>query len=87
MRTLKALARPQVSQFRFALELTTVVAIKAALLYWAWSAWFSHPLAPHMRMSPALVQQQILGAPAANFASAPFAASDLSSGENHDSRR
>ncbi|GAB7129619.1 hypothetical protein JCM19000A_41270 [Silvimonas sp. JCM 19000] len=78
MRTLKALARPKISRFRFALELSAVVALKAALLYWAWSVWFSHPLAPHMQMSPALVRQQLLGTPLTARASGPASLSALS---------
>lgn len=79
MRTSPGLARPQKTRYRFALEISAVVLLKAALLGWAWHTWFSHPLAGHMQMSPALVQQQLLGAQ-------PAPAS-YATGDNHDPRR
>ena len=92
MRTLMAPARPQQSaltaraprksKYRFALEITGVVLIKAGLLWLAWHTWFSHPLAQHMQMPPALVQQQILGAPQ-DASAAVF----ITSGATHDPRR
>ncbi|AXK39986.1 hypothetical protein [Crenobacter cavernae] len=48
------------------LEITLVLALKAALLWWAWSLWFAEPVARHMTVPEAAVTQKLLGQPIQN---------------------
>ena len=45
-------------------ELLIVLAVKAAVLFAIWWAWFSAPQAEHMRMAPERVQQRLVEAAA-----------------------
>ncbi|KZE25274.1 hypothetical protein EV683_11252 [Crenobacter luteus] len=47
------------------LEIVLVLALKAALLWGAWSLWFAQPIARHMTVPEPAVSQQLLGQPSA----------------------
>ena len=48
---------------RYAREITVVLLVKAIALAAIWWAFFSQPVADHMRIEPAQVERAILGAP------------------------
>jgi hypothetical protein len=59
---------------RYRREILAVVLIKLGLLLLAHHLWFSHPLAPHMRVERAQVEQQMLGSPAGPVPALPDSA-------------
>ena len=56
---LKALSRAS----PLAREITLILVLKFALLWLLWQAFFSQPLAIHMRLDPARVADQLLHTP------------------------
>jgi hypothetical protein len=71
---------------RFALEITLIVIVKALILYGFWFAFFSQPLAKHMRVSPAQMDNHMI-AGTDTFSNATPSSHPLSNEVSHDSHR
>jgi len=79
-----ALAAAWRAPSRFSVEITLIVALKAAVLYGLWLAFFSHPLAQDMLVPVAQMDRHLM---AGAEAGAPFSSSTPYSKEaTHGSR-